>query len=228
MRHGLLMACFLFAALLSAGCISFGERAGNVSNNTTEQPPPPLPDNGTPETNMTPPPPPPPPQWERFTADSFSFEYPINMEVQKSSGASSGIFSGSHEEGGQTFEVMVVTYLDTEAVYGKNKDEIYKDNPTKAASDLLIADKKEDPAGSLLSKASSTGELTTFAIARDGSAAQLPFKVVFSDSNKTYSGYAIDLYVPERSLLVRFRVIALDPDRARGIRDNFILSFRLE
>jgi hypothetical protein len=105
---------------------------------------------------------------------------------------------------------------------------LLKANPTKAASDFLAADKRTDPAGSFLSSAYETGEITTFSVARDGHVAEAEFKIRFGGSNKSYTGYAMDIYVPERSLLAKVRIIGLDADKATAIRDNFLLSFRME
>lgn len=240
MRKTLLLLPLL---LLFFGCISLGEQMKNETGQADITPPQPNITNMTHdteagnqtniteiknETNQTQPPAS-PKTYERYTARGFSFEYPANMTVQSSNGSVSGIFTGTHElQGGQTGEIMIVTYLDTKATYGANKDEIFRDNPTKAASDLLLADKKNDPAGSLLSKAYEVGEISTFSIARDGYGAEVQFKIKFADSNKTYTGYAISIYVPERSLQIRMRVIALDSTKAKEIKDNFLLSFRLE
>jgi hypothetical protein len=184
-------------------------------------------ENGTPETNLTPPAPPKPSPWKRFNSTDFSFEYPLDMEIQQSSSGKSGIFTGSHEENGQTYEIMVVTHLDTIATYGVNKDEVFRDNPNKAASDLLEQDRVSDPAG-ILDKAFEMGEITVFSLERAGYGARSEFKIKFGENGKTYRGHAVNLYVPERSLHVKMRVFALDPDKAEGIMENFLLTFRLE
>jgi hypothetical protein len=223
----------LLIPLLLFGCITFGERSMNGTDNASANvsAPPEPPDNATNQTNMTnetEPPPPPPKVWERFIGKGFSFEYPLNMDVQQSDGTPGGIFSGTHVFDGQTGEIMVVTFTDTLAVYGANKDGAFKTDPTKAASDFLQQDVKSDPAASMLSGAYERGGLTTFGIGRDGSGAQMDFRIRFSGSNKSYAGHAADIYVPERSLLVKARVIALDPQLASDIYQNFLLSFRPE
>jgi len=90
-----------------------------------------------------------------------------------------------------------------------------------------LEDQEDDPA-QLLSDAYEIGNLSTFAIVRDAYVAEVPFKIRFSDTGPTYTGYALDLYAPERSLHVKFRVIALNPQIAEDLRDRFLLSFRLE
>ena len=127
----------IFAAVLLLGCISF-DRGQNITNNTSAQPPPPNITNATNATNQTPPPPP-PKVYERFNASGFSFDYPINMAIQNTSGAHGGIFSGNHDENNQTFEIMVVTYVDTVYAYGKNKDDLYKLDPAPAPRTLSLA-----------------------------------------------------------------------------------------
>lgn len=208
----------LFALTLLLGCISLGERGGNETANAT---------NVTNETPAPPPPPPPPSPWKRYMANGFSFEYPLNMAVQDSSTGKSGIFSGTHTESGQTYEVMILTYVDTIAAYGVNKDEIFQDNPGKAASDLLEQDIVSDSAG-VLDQATEVGDVTLFSVERGTYAARAPFKIKFGGGNRTFSGHAIDIYVPERSLHVKVRIFALDPEKAEDIMDNFLLTFRLE
>lgn len=208
----------LIAMSLFLGCISLGEKI--EQNNTTVS-------NMTNETNTTPPLPPKPSPWTRFNSTEFSFEYPAEMSVQQSSSGKSGIFSGTHEENGQTYEVMVVTHLDTIATYGVNKDEIFKDNPNKAASDLLEQDRVSDPAG-ILDQAFEMGEITTFSIERAGYGARSDFKIKFGSGGKTYSGHALNIYVPERSLHVKVRIFTLDEEKAEDIMENFLLTFRLE
>jgi len=216
MRYVIVLA----ALLLASGCISLGERTAPADNLSGME---------SPEENDTGVPEPPPPVENRYQANGFSFTYPAGMDIEESKGSSSGIFSGSKQlVSGQTGEIFIVTYLDTEAVYGANQDDIFKDDPTKAASDFLQEDMEEDQAGGLLSSAYDVDEQSTFAIARDGAVAEATFKIRFGDSNKSYSGYAMDIYVPERSLHVKMRALALDPQQAESIRDGFLLSFRLE
>jgi hypothetical protein len=224
--------------ILLLGCISLGEQMGNSTNtnatNTTEAPP--ASGNGTQNqsgtnatqnaTNQTIPEP--PKLYERYVAKGFSFEYPINMTTQESRGSYGGIFTGTHEFDGQTGEIILVSYINITSVYGLNKEEILKSNPTKSASDFLIQDKSADQAGSFLNNAYEVGEIGNFGVARDGYVAEAPFLIRFGGSNKTYTGYALDIYVPERSLLAKVRVIALDSDKAEAMYDNFLLSFRIE
>ncbi|MCI0503389.1 hypothetical protein L0Y65_01610 [Candidatus Micrarchaeota archaeon] len=222
--------------LVLIGCISFGERmgngTGNESANTTVPPAGNVTENQTGnatqnDTNQTPPIPP-PKLYERYMAKGFSFEYPINMSVQESRGSYGGIFTGTHQFDGQTGEMLVVSFVNTTSVFGPNREAILRNNPTKAASDFLQEDEVSDPAGSFLSSAYDVGELSNFGVARDGFVAEAPFKIRFSEGGKSYTGYAMDIYVPERSLLAKVRIIALDSGKAEDIRDNFLLSLRIE
>lgn len=202
-------------SLLVLGCVGLDERENvtNVTDNVSL-------DNIT---NITQENVSEPEQWNRYSRQSFSFEYPVNMAVQESS----GIFTGTHDLDGQTSEILVVVYLNTSAVYGVNKDSIFKDNPTKAASDFLLEDKEGDPA-QLLSDAYEVGEISTYSISRDAYVAEVPFEIRFSDTGPSYTGHALNLYVPERSLHVRFRVVGLNSEVAEEIKERFLLSFRLE
>jgi hypothetical protein len=229
--------------ILLLGCISFSERLNETNGtgganttapnstapNTTMNetiPPQNLTQNGTNETQ--PPPPPPPKLYERYMAKGFNFEYPINMATQESRSAYGGIFTGTHEIGGKTGEILIVSYINTTQVYGANKEGLLQDNPTKAASDFLVQDKKNDPAGGLLQQAYQIGNISTYGLARDAYVAEAPFKIRFGGSNVTYSGYALSIYIPERSIHAKVRIVALNPDLASGMRDNFLLSFRIE
>jgi len=202
-------------SLLALGCISLDDRGNvtNVTENVTF-------DNVSDEVdqNLSE-----PPRWVRYYAPSFSFEHPVKMETQQAA----GIFSGTQELNGQTAEILVVVYLDTAAIYGENQDDIFKANPTKAASDFLLEDQEDDPA-QILDDAEEIGDMSTFTIVRDAYVAEVPFKIRFSETGPRYTGHAMDLYLPERSLHVKFRVLALEPEVAKQIRDQFLLTFRLE
>lgn len=235
-----LLLVALLMPLLLAGCISMGGEVlsnGTGSNVSGNQAAPPegnassgAVQNATAnDTNVTVTAPEPPPAvYERQYSRGFSFEYPVNGSVQVSPGSYGGIFTFTHVASGQTAEILMVSNLNTTAVYGQNKDTILRADPTKAASDFLLQDEHDDPLGGLLESAYEVGEVKTFGIARDGFAAQAPFRIRFGNSNKSYSGHAISIYVPERSLHVKARIIALDSEKADSIRDNFLLSFRIE
>jgi hypothetical protein len=231
----------LVASILLLGCISFGERMSNDTNGTGNATAPEanqsqntaqnasqdagqnITQNETNQTLI-----PPPKTHERYVAEGFSFEYPINMAAQQSNGSNGGIFSGTHNIDGRTGEMLIVTYINTSSVYGMNKEEIFRTNPTKTASDFLVEDKASDPAGNMLNKAFDVGNITTFGLARDAFGAQLPFKIRFGDSNITYTGYALSVYIPERSIHAKVRIVALDSGLAESMRDDFLLSFRID
>jgi hypothetical protein len=220
-------AVILLAAALLLGCITFDRGGQNASlNNTTVQAPPSPPQNASANmTNQTPSPP--PKIYGRYAGGPFSFDYPLDMAVQNSTGAHGGIFSGTHDADNRTFEVMAVTYVDTIYTYGKNKDDIYKLDPAKAASDFLLQDRNQDSAA-ILQQANWTGDITTYSIARDAGAAEVPLRIYFEGSQQAYSGYAMDIYMPATSTLVRVRIIAVDPSKADAIKQEFLLSFRPE
>lgn len=211
MKHIHLLALIILALCLS-GCTENRGQDANASNNATNL------------TNITVAPPP-PPEWLRFNATAFSFEYPANMNAE----AQPGVFTGIHElrgQPGQTGEVMVVLYFNTSAVYGPNRDNEFRAEPSRATSDFLIMDRINDSAG-ILSSAYYVGELRTFAILENAFAAEVPFKTKFN-ANKTYEGYAIDLYIPERSIHAKVRILALDQARADAMKRQFLLSLRPE
>ncbi len=215
------LLAIMLSALLLLGCITMGNEGNQGGGNDTAQPgqnttQPAT--NGTGQGNQTGPS---QQQWVRYNAGDFSFEYPEGMVTN----AITGKFMGASRSGNLTTERMMLSSLNTLRTYGANKDEIFKANPGKAASDFLLQDADEDPLG-LLDNGQTTGELSTSTIERDVYVSQMPFTL--RSGGVTYSGHAISMFVPARSLYVRARILATDPDRAEAIRDNFILSFRLE
>ncbi|NYZ73969.1 hypothetical protein H0O00_02415 [Candidatus Micrarchaeota archaeon] len=220
-----LPAIMLLSMLLMLGCISMGNETLNESEegNTTapeQNAPPPL-INETNQSNQTSHIGLPPTEWTRYNTEEFSFEYPAGMVTN----IVTGKFLGTTPSGALTTERIALSSLNTLQAYGANKDGIFKANPTKAASDFLLQDAEDDPLG-IFDDAESVGELSTFTLEREVYVAQVPFKL--RSGNVTYTGYALSMFIPERSLHIRARILAIEPDRAEAIRDNFILSFRLE
>jgi hypothetical protein len=161
--------------------------------------------------------------YQRFYFKDFSFEYPITLSVSNTS----TVFAGEHNLLNSTAEVMVVSVIDTKQAYGIPKDDELKGNPTKAAADFLTSDKKSDPVG-LLGNAYEYGSISTFSIGRDAYVAELPFKIHFEGFQSRYVGYALSFYIPERSIQLRVRIVALDPVVGESIRNMFIDTFRME
>ena len=217
----------LAVLLLLFGCISLAGQ-GNVTNTTndTEQNVTP-PQNQTNQTqnqtnqtlqNQTQ-----PKEWERYYAGPFSFEYPVSADVD----LGSGIFTATSVAAGQTSSIVIVIHFNTTKKYGANRDDLFKRDPTQAASDFLLQDRKDDPAD-VLDRAHEAGSISTFSVYQDAYAAEMPFKVNFTSSGSVYSGHAMDIFVPERSLQIGVRIFALNPDAAEALRDRFLVSFRLE
>lgn len=163
-----------------------------------------------------------PSEWVRYNASGFSFEHPLNMDVQEST----GIFTGDHQVSGQTGELLVVVYYNTVKAYGENKDKIFQADPSLAATTLLEDDLEDDPA-QILDDVDSYGEFSTFSISRDAYITEVPITMTFSGSTGKFKGYALSLYSPERSLHAKVRVLARDSAKADEIRDRFISSFRI-
>ncbi|MBD3209771.1 hypothetical protein GF318_00120 [Candidatus Micrarchaeota archaeon] len=216
-----------FISLLMLGCIIGGEEGNqtNVSEDNASNITEPVnvsnaanATNATNQTNGTQ-----PSRWERYQAGEFSFEYPVRMETQ----GGAGLFTGEHSVENQTNEALAVMYYNTSAVYGRNQDKEFKETPSETATLLLEDDIGEDPI-MMLHDAEEIGGISEFSIGRDAYVSQAPFKIRFFESGKLYNGYALSIYVPERSLHVKFRVIALNPQLAKDIKDQFLLSFRLE
>jgi hypothetical protein len=164
--------------------------------------------------------------WEKYSGARFSFDYPANMNLTEDRNGPNGAIVGQHNLPERTAETLAVAYTDTKLTYGLNRDGEFRSHPSTTPSDLLLEDIKNDTMGFFM-KASEIGSPSTFSIGREIYGAELPFKLVLN-SGTTYTGYAITLYVPERSLVVDVRILALDPDIARNIEQQFLLSFRIE
>jgi hypothetical protein len=201
----------LMAAIMLFGCTEMPERSNetNVTENIT------TPANATNQSAS-------PAEWARYNASGFSFEHPLNMDVQESA----GIFTGDHQVNGQTGELLIVVYYNTLKTYGENRDKVFKENPSVAATELLEDDREDDPA-QILDDVDSYGEFSTFSLSRDVYVTEVPITTTFSGASGKFSGYAISMYAPERSLHVKVRVLAKDPAKADDIRDRFISSFRI-
>jgi uncharacterized protein YceK len=237
MRYMVLI--FLVASLLLSGCAENRGAAGNTSNTTmqgnatqnatqntsaTQNASQNLTQNETqnlsvPAYNRS-------KDWSRFSSKDFSFEAPASMNMSEVRQGSGGVITGERNLPERTAEILTIRYLNVSWTYSKNRDEELKSNPTKAAADFLAEDKKNDTMGFFM-KASSMGDISTFAIGRDVYIAEMPF-MLRMNSDANYTGYAMDIYVPERSLRIDVRILALDPATAKSIRDNFLLSFGLE
>lgn len=197
-------AALLVLALLLAGCTAEGglQNATNVTNATVE--------------------------YAKFAAPAFSFEYPLNMEVENASYGYNGVFTGRHQLPDRTGEVLAVAYVNTSYSYGGNADAQYRVDPTIAASGFLQKDLANDSMGFLnRGQGAEIGNITSSAIGRDVYLAEARFTLRFA-SAVPYTGYALTLYVPERSLLVKARILALNPALADAIRDQFVLSFQVK
>ena len=215
----------LLLPLMLLGCITLGERMTNETNQTYNESNQTI--NGTinetaNQTNQTVS----PSATSRFSASGFGFDYPINMDIDSEETAAGGVFTGVHSIGGRTAETLAVVYVNVTKAYGANREAILLADPTKAASDFLIKDRESDSMGFFM-KASYLGDITTFGIRRDVYGAQMPFTLMLN-SGTVFSGYAMSLYIPERSIVLNVRIIALDSAKAKQIRDNLLLSLRLE
>ena len=159
----------------------------------------------------------------RHFAGEFSFKYPDNMETE----ATETFFRGTHNFEGQTYEVLIVSHLDTKNAYGVNADESFKVNPIHAVTDFLEEDIEDDP-NEILQHATEYGDVSTYFIVRNAAVAEVPFKLRFPSSQVSYNGYAIDIYIPERSQHVKARILGIDQKKADQIKEDFLLTFRVE
>lgn len=211
----------IICMMLMAGCISMGNEALNESDGANATPPqqnvtPPA--NATGQSNQTVLP---EPEWERFVMHGFSFDYPTEMVL----GAPDGTFFLLNEDGTVTLARLAVASDNVTKVYGANREAIFLANPGKAPADILVDDQQK---GKLLPGSYAVGDVSTFSISRGVYAAQVQFKLREDNAMSPSTCYAMDIYMPESSLLVRVRICALDQDRAEEMRIRFLESFQPE
>jgi hypothetical protein len=229
MHHKTILAFLSIALLLAFGCVDTSARGApandtpvalenqtNPSNSTAG------PDSMN-ETNLTIEM---PPAWPRYNTSAFSFPYPPNMTMSETRNGRNGIISGQIELPERTDNTLAVKYINTEDTYGKNREGAFQANPTKAASDFLSQDKNSDTMGFFM-KADYVGDITTFTLGQEAYCAQLPFHLK-QNSGTEYSGYAITIYIPSRSVLVDARILALNESSAREMREQFLYGFKAE
>ncbi len=221
-------AALMVMALLLLGCVNFQRGAENnttaVQNQSVNQTA-----NGSAANqtangsaaNQT------PPEFIRYNATGFSFAFPSVMTYQGTMNGYDGTFTAIHGAGNQTFEIMIVSYVDTINTYGQNRDAEFKLDASKAASDFLEQDRTDDSAG-VLDKADYAGNATVYSISRDAGAAEAPIRTHFGSLGSLFTGYAIDVYIPERSVLIRARILALDQSKADSMKQEFLLTLRPE
>lgn len=165
--------------------------------------------------------------WPTYSTGQFSFEYLPTLNLSEAKNGDNGIISGSYQLPERTGELMAVRYIDTLETFGKNKDDSFKADPTEAASGFLSADRSNDSMGFINQDGSRvTGNMSTYTLGTEAYVAELPFELVM-DPGTVYTGYALSVYDPQRSLWIDVRVLALDSDIAAQMKQNFLLSFRM-
>lgn len=164
------------------------------------------------------------PSWPMYNSSKFSFAYPPDMNMSETRSGENGIITGEHMISTGTGELLAVMYVDVNYTYGENRDAELRANPTSAASDFLAAAQANDSMG-FLDKADYIGNITTFSLGRDSYVAYAPFTIT-TDLGTKYTGRALSAYIPERSLLVDVRILALDPDKADLMKEEFVYTLR--
>ncbi len=201
--------------LLLLGCLGAAERAENATaNETVNESRPTTIQTATIE------------EWEVLEDQRFSFHYPANMEIEHVQSGPNGLITGEHQLPEKTGEILAVAYTDIFATYGENQDLTYQKNPEAAAIQFLEDDLDTDSMGFLM-KAHETGNISTFALVKSSVGAEAPFKLRLN-AGTTYYGHAISIYVPDRSLHFNVRIIAVSPEVAQSIRDEFLLTLRVK
>jgi len=161
-----------------------------------------------------------------------SFEFPSNMSIshkleEYAGGTGTASVSGQGNDSSNK-TIFTLIFLNTTA---SGSDSTYRADPQKTVHSFLSSDSLSDPA-MMLSNAKDKSEIADIAGSGNVPDGAYVSEIVFSvkllgsdGSPVKYSGYAINLYYPERSALYRFRVISMDGGKATEIKDKFIGSF---
>ncbi|MFH1785232.1 MAG: hypothetical protein ABH842_02285 [Candidatus Micrarchaeota archaeon] len=163
--------------------------------------------------------------WSHYSNEIFSFDHPGNIVTTSQPGTLSGVHYLPSPYSYQPAESINLVYINTTEEYGENQDEIFKDNPTKFATDFLLDDIELDSMNTLL-RADRIDSPTQFTVAQKYYVAESYFEL--TDFNTTYAGYAMSIYIPEKSIHVNIRVLALDSQIAFNIKEAILRSLRLE
>lgn len=163
--------------------------------------------------------------WAHYSNDVFSFDHPGDLVTTSEPGNFSAIHYLPYPYSYQLAESINLVYVNTEEEYGYNQNEIFKLNPTKFATDSLLDDIELDSMKTLL-RAENIKQPTQFTVAQKYYVAESSFEL--SDFNTTYTGYALSVYIPERSVHLNFRIVALDQQVSFNIKEGILRSLRLE
>jgi len=169
--------------------------------------------------------------WSRYSG-FVSFEFPSNMSIshkldEYAGGMGTASVSGQ-DNNSSNKTLFTLIFINTTA---SGSDSKYRADPQKTVHAFLSSDSLSDPA-MMLSNAKDKSGITDISgsgnVPEGAYASEIVFSVQLLGSDGSpvkYSGYAIDLYYPEKSALYRFRVISMDGERATEIRDKFMESF---
>lgn len=163
--------------------------------------------------------------WSKYNGFA-SFEFPSSMQIAhrvENYASGSGYASVSGQETGDNRAILALMYANL-TMYGASQD--YTADPAGSVRMFLAADGLSDPAG-LMTNAKDIGEISGYAHS-SGYAAEVVFSIDTIGSSGSvvrFSGYAVDIYFPEKSALYRFRVVSENASHATLIKERFLESF---
>lgn len=169
--------------------------------------------------------------WSEYNGFA-SFEFPARMEVShnlESYDLGRGTASVSGQDtGNSTPDTGNRTPTTLFALGYSNTTQFGQFNgaePEKTVKDALAKDSLSDPMGML----NNAEDVSTISSYRSGSAyiSELVFslEVLGPEGDSKLSGYAIDLYFPEKSALYRYRVLSEDANLSTEMKERFMESF---
>ncbi len=154
-----------------------------------------------------------PPSPQRFTTVDYTFLYPNDMVLQDSEN-----FFALNMLPDKVGESFTLESSSVASLYGPNKEKLFLEDSGEAPVEIL-GDFTEGKNVTFI-------EYSTFSIDRSTHGAQVTYTK--RQDGFLYNGYLMSLYVPEKSLIINIDIYGIDPRKVRDIRQEFILSFRLE
>jgi hypothetical protein len=165
-------------------------------------------------------------EWSKYTGFA-SFEFPSSMalvhklsEYQEGKKVASVV--GSDPSKGRTILALIYTNI---TQYGP--DSTYKADPAKTVKSFLASDRVSDPSG-LMTNARDISDISEYNESGKVFFSELNFSISILGQNNDskMSGYALNIYYPDKAALYRFRVVSEDGSFSKKVKDRFMKSFK--
>ena len=165
------------------------------------------------------------PGFSKYTGIGTSFEFPSEMQLTQNIneyefGRGAASVNGIKNSPNKT--LLTLIYSNT-AVYGS---QIPGGDPQTTANHFLATDSLSDPAGML----SNAQDVSGISNSTQGNyyISELTFSMDLMGTNGTpvkYSGYAINLYNPDKSVLYRLRILCEEGTYSTIVKEKFLETF---